>query len=78
MIDTDIKYIIAGDSVIVWKQPDRILSAGLSMIRKDARMSLQEHSQGDLLTFSLFTLFYLFPLFDAYSDLSALTKTYSV
>ena len=72
-----VKNIIAGDSVIVWKQPDRILSAGLSMIRKDARMSLQEHSQGDHLTFSLFTLFDLFLLF-AYSDLSALTKTYSV
>jgi len=35
-----------GDSVIVWKQPDRIISAGLSMIRKDVRMSLLEHSQG--------------------------------
>lgn len=35
-----------GDSIIVWKQPDRIISAGMSMIRKDVRMSLQEHSQG--------------------------------
>ena len=50
------KVLIAGDSVIVWKQPDRILSAGLSMIRKDARMSLQEHSQGDLLTVCPFDL----------------------
>ena len=39
--------IITGDSIIVWKQPDRIISAGLSMIRKDVRMSLQEHGQGD-------------------------------
>ena len=29
-----------GDSVIVWKQPDRIISAGMGMIRKDHRMSL--------------------------------------
>ena len=39
-------FIITGDSIIVWKQPDRIISAGMSMIRKDVRMSLQEHSQG--------------------------------
>jgi len=35
-----------GDSIIVWKQPDRIISAGSSMIRKDVRMSLLEHSKG--------------------------------
>ena len=38
--------LFTGDSIIVWKQPDRIISAGMSMIRKDVRMSLQEHSQG--------------------------------
>lgn len=38
--------MFAGDSIIVWKQPDRIISAGLSLIRKDVRMSLLEHSQG--------------------------------
>jgi hypothetical protein len=30
----------AGDSIIVWKQPDRIISAGMGMIRKDKRMTL--------------------------------------
>ena len=39
-------FYFAGDSIIVWKQPDRIISAGLSMIRKDVRMSLAEHSHG--------------------------------
>ncbi|XP_023337137.1 lachesin isoform X2 [Eurytemora carolleeae] len=29
-----------GDSIIVWKQPDRIISAGMGMIRKDKRMAL--------------------------------------
>jgi len=35
-----------GDSIIVWKQPDRIISAGLGMIRKDRRMKLLGHSDG--------------------------------
>jgi len=35
-----------GDSVIVWKQKDRIISAGLGMIRKDQRMALLSHSEG--------------------------------
>jgi hypothetical protein len=32
--------MVAGDSIIVWKQPDRIISAGMGMIRKDKRMTL--------------------------------------
>ena len=39
--------VFSGDSIIVWKQPDRIISAGMAMIRKDVRMSLLEHSQGN-------------------------------
>ena len=41
--------VFIGDSIIVWKQPDRIISAGMAMIRKDVRMSLLEHSQGNSL-----------------------------
>ena len=32
--------------MIVWKQPDRIISAGLGMIRKDKRMKLLGHRDG--------------------------------
>jgi len=35
-----------GSSIIVWKQPDRIISAGMGMIRKDRRMKLLEHNDG--------------------------------
>ena len=30
----------------MWKQPDRIISAGMGMIRKDRRMKLLEHNDG--------------------------------
>ena len=30
----------------MWKQPDRIISAGMGMIRKDKRMTLLGHSDG--------------------------------
>lgn len=35
-----------GDSIIVWKQKDRIISAGMELIRKDKRMSLLSHREG--------------------------------
>lgn len=35
-----------GDSIIVWKQKDRIISAGMGLIRKDKRMSLLSHREG--------------------------------
>jgi len=35
-----------GDSIIVWKQKDRIISAGMGMIRKDKRLSLIGHVDG--------------------------------
>ena len=41
-----IVFIFQGDSVIVWKQPDRIISAGLGLIRKDKRLNLLSHSEG--------------------------------
>ena len=39
-------FSLLGSSIIVWKQPDRIISAGMGMIRKDKRMKLLEHSDG--------------------------------
>merc|ERR1712212_1249223 len=35
-----------GDSIIVWKQKDRIISAGMGLIRKDKRMALLSHREG--------------------------------
>ena len=35
-----------GSSVIVWKQTDRIISAGEVLLRKDSRMSLIKSSNG--------------------------------
>ena len=32
--------VISGSSVIVWKQTDRIISAGEHLLRKDPRMTL--------------------------------------
>ena len=37
---------LSGSSVIVWKQTDRIISAGEVLLRKDARMSLIKSSNG--------------------------------
>jgi hypothetical protein len=37
---------ITGSSVIVWKQPDRIISAGDRLIRKDERMKLVREPSG--------------------------------
>ena len=36
----------SGSSVIVWKQTDRIISAGEVLLRKDSRMSLIKSSNG--------------------------------
>ena len=38
--------IFSGSSVIVWKQTDRIISAGEVLLRKDSRMSLIKSSNG--------------------------------
>ena len=38
--------MLLGDSIIVWKQPDRMISAGLGMIRKDKRMKILGHRDG--------------------------------
>ena len=40
------QQLLLDDSIIVWKQRDRIISAGLGMIRKDKRMSLLSHREG--------------------------------
>ena len=37
---------MAGSSVIVWKQPERIISAGERLIRKDRRMRLVKVKNG--------------------------------
>ena len=39
-------FFSAGSSVIVWKQTDRIISAGDVLLRKDSRMSLIKGSNG--------------------------------
>ena len=39
-------FFCAGSSVIVWKQTDRIISAGDVLLRKDSRMSLIKGSNG--------------------------------
>lgn len=44
-----------GDSIIVWKQKDRIISAGLGLIRKDKRMKLLSHSDGINLQIKMLT-----------------------
>ena len=36
----------SGSSVIVWKQPERIISAGERLIRKDRRMRLVKEPTG--------------------------------
>ncbi len=41
-----VKLHIAGNSVIVWKQTNRIISAGERLIRKDRRMKLISESNG--------------------------------
>ena len=38
--------LFLGSSVIVWKQTDRIISAGEVLLRKDSRMSLIKSSNG--------------------------------
>ena len=41
------KYIfISGSSVIVWKQTERIISAGEHLLRKDSRMTLIKSPNG--------------------------------
>ena len=35
-------YDIAGDSIVLWKQGERVLSAGPIQVRKDFRMTLVE------------------------------------
>lgn len=41
-----IHFSIPGSSVIVWKQTDRIISAGDHLLRKDSRMSLIKGPKG--------------------------------
>ena len=40
------KIFISGSSVIVWKQTERIISAGEHLLRKDSRMTLIKSPNG--------------------------------
>ena len=38
----NVKFIFTGDSIVLWKQGERVLSAGPIQVRKDFRMTLVE------------------------------------